>query len=282
VREQTLAFDRAVNSDRSLWRSRYQPRRTAGDLPYRTTDWYMDQAGGDRAKAVALMKDAGLLDSGGHRVSIQSASDRGRKLADGTPPGRITESRIKRLPPDARGGGGGGSPGTGGMSGGPDEPRVLPKMSHHSELPRPGSLPATLLSGDLPPSARDLRDAGVVGSAWEHMSATERRTAGWLHDHGLRLVSVRARPRGRTPDAIALDFEATVEIKGLKSSSSNALRQRLRAARRQSRRIVIDARDVALTESRALEVVASELHRRGGDYGEILIMFRDGSTVSWP
>jgi len=110
VREQTLAFDRAVNSDRSLWRSRYQPRRTAGDLPYRTTDWYMDQAGGDRAKAVALMKDAGLLDSGGHRVFTQSASDKGRKLADGTPSGgRITESRIKRLPPTGRGGGGGGN-----------------------------------------------------------------------------------------------------------------------------------------------------------------------------
>ncbi len=78
------------------------------DLSNRTTDWYVNRICGDRAKAVALMKNAGLLDSGGHRVFIQSASDRGRKLADGTPSGgRITESRIKRLTPDARGGGGG-------------------------------------------------------------------------------------------------------------------------------------------------------------------------------
>jgi hypothetical protein len=54
-------LNRAVNADRNMWRER-SPRRSVGDLPRPIVNAVMAQAKGDRLKAVARLRDYGLID----------------------------------------------------------------------------------------------------------------------------------------------------------------------------------------------------------------------------
>ncbi len=162
------------------------------------------------------------------------------------------------------------------------EPRVLPKLSHHEELPSPAGLRQTLAEDKRPPTASEVHRIATVGAGWEFFSEAEASTAHWLWLRGLELRSVRTLHKGKTPDAVAPAFDRTVEIKNLATGTASALRRQLREARRQSTRVVIDARKAQLREPEILAELAAELYRRGGDYDEILVLIDGNAAVSWP
>lgn len=84
-----------------------------------------------------------------------------------------------------------------------------------------------------------------------------------------------------SPDAAAVLHGVTVEFKSLDSGTRNAVYQAIRDARRQSRRAVIDCRDVALDDDVAIAGLADALRRDGGDLDEVVII-HSGRGLHWP
>lgn len=116
-----------------------------------------------------------------------------------------------------------------------------------------------------------------------YFSDEERRAAAWLESHGVRLRSIRPRnlPGQRTPDSMLVNRSTTVEIKGVDEASSTAVLARIRDGRRQSRRLVIDGRDVGLTPSDAERGIRRALGVYGGQLDEVLILLADHAGVPW-
>lgn len=77
------SISKAVNADRDMWRSNYPASRTVGDLPRPIVSAVMARAKGDRAKAVQMLADYGLVNESGKR--IQFATKRGARLATAAP-----------------------------------------------------------------------------------------------------------------------------------------------------------------------------------------------------
>ncbi len=73
----------AVNAERQMWRSNYPASRTVGDLPRPIVNAVMNQAKGDRAKAVQILNGYGLVDQQGKRTVF--AAQRGKRLRPDVP-----------------------------------------------------------------------------------------------------------------------------------------------------------------------------------------------------
>jgi hypothetical protein len=134
-----------------------------------------------------------------------------------------------------------------------------------------------------PVSLAELETVGLVGQGWEYFSATERSIAEWLRSNAVqvRSVSVSRISGRRTPDG-ALAAGETVEFKTLVAGNGRAILRNLRDAREQSRRVVLDGRDVALPGTELVSGLAGALRRYGGDFDEIVFVRGTGAALHWP
>lgn len=136
-----------------------------------------------------------------------------------------------------------------------------------------------------PPSVEVLRAQGLVAGQHEPdrwFSAEERLTAGWLRGRGLEVVSVQRR-EGRhlkTPDAVVPSAEVTIEIKH-PVATSNAIVQRVRVGRKQSRRIVIDLRGSGAYRDLAEVALSSAVRMYGDDLDEVVLIVNDDLALGW-
>lgn len=77
------SISQAVNADRGMWRANYPASRTVGDLPRPIVSAVMARAKGDRAKAVQMLADYGLVNESGKRITF--AAKRGTRLRPDVP-----------------------------------------------------------------------------------------------------------------------------------------------------------------------------------------------------
>lgn len=166
-----------------------------------------------------------------------------------------------------------------------DEPRWLPgpDLTDAQRARLPAKLPPPTLVSP-PATVQELADLGLISDGLDDLTASELRTAQLLTGT-LRSVVVPLRPEEirRTPDLVLEigSSSVTVELKALRRPTASAVRQNLRRGRRQSRRVVIDGRDVGLNERTALAGLSSGLSLFGGDLDELLIVGRD-FRIRWP
>jgi hypothetical protein len=136
-----------------------------------------------------------------------------------------------------------------------------------------------------PPSVEALRAEGLVAD--EHdpdrwFSADERLTVAWLRGRGVDVVSVQRR-EGRhlkTPDAVAPSAGVTLEIKH-PVATSNAIVQRVRVGRKQSRRIVIDLRGSGADRDLAEIALGSAIRMYGDHLDEVVLIVNDDLALGW-
>lgn len=135
-----------------------------------------------------------------------------------------------------------------------------------------------------PPGFRELASAGLIaatdnGDQW--FSLQEAHTAEWLRHRGLAVHSVRRREghRLRTPDAAAIEYGATIELKRA-SATVNAITQRIRTARWQSQRVVVDLRETGASQDLAEHAMRRALQLYGAQLHEVLLIL-DGLGVGW-
>jgi hypothetical protein len=138
----------------------------------------------------------------------------------------------------------------------------------------------------LPRSYAALKAAGLLAPTsdpWKFFDRKERTIAEFLLGSGIavRSVSEDSLP---APDAVIDMFELTTEFKTLDPAVVNvagALYQRIRQARTQSSRVIVDVRGTAATRKDANQGVVRALRNGGRDLAEVVVV-GDGFVLSWP
>lgn len=136
-----------------------------------------------------------------------------------------------------------------------------------------------------PPSYRDLEAAGLVApedDADRWFRPEERLTARWLRSRGLDVLSVQRREGQhlKTPDAVASGFAITVETKSA-VATTNAVVQRIRAARWQARHVVVDIRGARATPAIAEAGLQSAVRMYGALLDEVVVVVSDDLGLGW-
>lgn len=137
-----------------------------------------------------------------------------------------------------------------------------------------------------PPSYDTLKAGDLLAplsDPWKFFDRQERLIAELLHGTGVvvRSVSAAAFP---TPDAVIDASQVTAEFKTLSRNVVNpggALYQRLRDARTQSPRVIVDARGTGATRKDSNQAVVRALRNGGLDLSEIVVVGND-FVLSWP
>ncbi len=211
------------------------------------------------------------------RESITAEHRFGRPGTPGNPTPESPRGPIK--PPPA-------PPRTGGGAGGGDEPPrrhiMFGRRITHTEL---GNLGADKIN---PPSYRLLDDSGLIATTANpavYHDEKERSTSDWLANRGVTTRSVlRRKGEGeKTPDSVLDAEDATLELKMMEAASSNSVRNNIRNARKQSRRVVVDGRRVGVDPAVAEEGLREALRKYGSQLDEVLIIYGNGTgdAISW-
>ncbi len=162
--------------------------------------------------------------------------------------------------------------------------RVLPfDVDHVFEgvlggLGRPDRPPA-------PPAYSELEAEGLIApdeAPYRWFSPEEAYTAEWLRGREFPVLSVQRREGQylKTPDAVAVRVVVTIETKTA-DCSANAIAQRIRAGRKQARRVVLDLRGAGATLDDARGGLNLALGRYGLHLDEVLLVLADDLAVGW-
>lgn len=141
-----------------------------------------------------------------------------------------------------------------------------------------------------PRTAADLEAAGLIAPAidpWryfhQHRGSVEVAIAVWLRAHGVEVRSVGVGAY-RTPDAVLVGAGQTVEFKSVGPDAADpaeSIYQRLRHARAQSSRVVVDAQRTRVTRDGANAAIVRVLRNGGLDLLELVVL-GPGFVLSWP
>lgn len=136
-----------------------------------------------------------------------------------------------------------------------------------------------------PPTYEEVSTEGITASSddpdrW--FLPAERSVADWLRNRGLDIRSVRERTGHalKTPDAVATSQNVTFEFKTA-VGSTNSIVQRIRTARWQARRVVIDVRGTGTTREAATAGLAAALDMYDAHLDEVVIIVTDNLAIGW-
>lgn len=125
-----------------------------------------------------------------------------------------------------------------------------------------------------------------------YLSDAAKRTADWLRMHGVEVLSVLERGGNleKTPGAVAVAGDVTLEFKDASRPTANAVTKQIRRAAQQAAHIVVDAKSANIPIEIAEQALRSTIRMRGARLAEILIILQmpdpqnpeaDGVAVSW-
>lgn len=121
------------------------------------------------------------------------------------------------------------------------------------------------------------------GEHW--INADERQVGARAIGAGIDVVSVQPVPGRKTPDAALVAVRRTIELKKLDTPSTNALVQRARDGRKQSRLLFITGLTVGLDRKTAWAGLYEMVRKYGLDLDEVLVEYaapNGPARIHWP